>query len=71
MSQIPQPFHYQNDTLYAEGCPLESLAQQYGTPLYVYSREAFEERWQAFDTAFGDQPHLVCYAAKTNSNLAI
>lgn len=71
MSQIPQPFHYQNDTLYAEGCPLESLAQQYGTPLYVYSREAFEERWQAFDTAFGDQPHLVCYAVKTNSNLAI
>lgn len=71
MSQIPHPFHYQNDTLYAEGCPLESLAKAYGTPLYVYSRQAFEERWQAFDGAFGDQPHLVCYAVKTNSNLAI
>ncbi|KUJ76104.1 diaminopimelate decarboxylase [Thiomicrospira sp. XS5] len=68
---MPHSFHYQNDTLYAEGCSLETLAQKYGTPLYVYSRNTFENRWQAFDSAFGDQPHLVCYAVKTNSNLAI
>lgn len=70
MSQS-QPFHYQNNILHAEGCPLDALAQKYGTPLYVYSRQEFENRWRAFDQAFGRQPHLVCYAVKTNSNIAI
>ncbi len=71
MSQTPHAFHYQNNTLYAEDCSVAQLAEKYGTPLYVYSRNHFENRWQAFDAAFGDQPHLVCYAVKTNSNLAI
>jgi len=66
-----QPFHYRDNTLYAEDVSLEALAQEYGTPLYVYSRKEFETRWSAFDQAFGDQPHLVCYAVKTNSNLAV
>ncbi|MDG4812649.1 diaminopimelate decarboxylase [Hydrogenovibrio sp. 3SP14C1] len=70
MSQS-QSFHYQNNILHAEGCPLDALAQKYGTPLYVYSRQEFENRWRAFDQAFGRQPHLVCYAVKTNSNIAI
>lgn len=65
------PFNYLNGTLQAESVSLQQLAQQHGTPLYVYSRAAFEERWQAFDKAFGDQPHLVCYAVKTNSNIAV
>ena len=66
-------FHYQSQdhSLYAEEVPLTTLAQRYGTPLYVYSRATFEQQWQAFDQAFGSQPHLVCYAVKTNSNLAI
>lgn len=74
MSQVVSPFAafpYQNHVLHAEQTSLQSLAKQYGTPLYVYSRQEFESRWQAFDQAFGSQPHLVCYAVKTNSNLAI
>ncbi|BBP46780.1 diaminopimelate decarboxylase [Thiosulfatimonas sediminis] len=65
------PFSYQNGTLMAEAVDLQHLAKTYGTPLYVYSRAALEERWQAFDQAFGAQPHLVCYAVKTNSNIAV
>ncbi len=43
----------------------------YGSPLYVYSRRDIENNWREFDTAFGDHPHLVCYAVKANSNLAV
>ncbi|WP_319380965.1 diaminopimelate decarboxylase [Thiomicrorhabdus sp.] len=64
-------FGYQNNRLHAENVSLSELADTYGTPLYVYSRSEFEQRWTAFDSAFGDQPHLVCYAVKTNSNLAV
>lgn len=64
-------FHYQHNQLMAEQVSLTDLAKQYGTPLYVYSRTELENRWQAFDQAFGKQPHLVCYAVKTNSNLAV
>lgn len=64
-------FHYQNNQLFAEQVAVKQLAKQYGTPLYVYSRTELENRWLAFDQAFGDQPHLVCYAVKTNSNLAV
>lgn len=58
-------------TLFAENVSLAQLAKQHGTPLYVYSRGEFENRWTAFDQAFGEQPHLVCYAVKTNSNIAV
>ena len=68
---MTQPFKLKNNTLHAENVSLETLAKQYGTPLYVYSKTEFESRWQAFDTAFGSQPHLVCYAVKTNSNIAV
>lgn len=64
-------FQLKNGTLYAENVSLETLAKQYGTPLYVYSKTELESRWKAFDTAFGNQPHLVCYAVKTNSNIAV
>ena len=43
----------------------------YGSPLYVYSRLDIENNWREFDDAFGDHPHLVCYAVKANSNLAV
>lgn len=68
---MSQFFHYQNTQLFAEDCPVAELAKTYGTPLYVYSRSELEDRWLAFDHAFGKQPHLVCYAVKTNSNLAV
>ncbi|WP_373017489.1 diaminopimelate decarboxylase [Thiomicrorhabdus sp.] len=68
---MTQPFQYKNQTLFAEGVSLEKLAEDFGTPLYVYSRTELEKRWKAFDQAFGNQPHLVCYAVKTNSNIAV
>ncbi len=66
-----QAFQLKNNTLHAENVSLERLAKEYGTPLYVYSKTELESRWQAFDSAFGNQPHLVCYAVKSNSNLAV
>lgn len=68
---MKSPFQLKNNTLYAEDVSLTELAKQHGTPLYVYSRTEFENRWLAFDQAFGAQPHLVCYAVKSNSNLAV
>ncbi len=64
-------FEYRNGRLCAEDVDLHALAQQHGTPLYVYSRATLERHWRAFDAAFGEQPHLVCYAVKANSSLAI
>ena len=65
-------FNYQeNGRLYGEACDLSVLAEQYGTPLYVYSRATLERHWHAFDQAAGDFPHLICYAVKANSNLAV
>ncbi|EPW4410064.1 diaminopimelate decarboxylase [Vibrio parahaemolyticus] len=65
-------FNYQDDgQLWAEDVPLQTLAEQYGTPLYVYSRATLERHWKAFDNAVGQHPHLVCYAVKANSNLGV
>lgn len=65
-------FNYQEDgQLWAENVPLAQLAEQYGTPLYVYSRATLERHWHAFDQAVGSHPHLVCYAVKANSNLGV
>ena len=57
--------------LHAEGVPLSAIAERFGTPCYVYSRAALEGRFRAFDDAFAGVPHLVCYAVKANSNLAV
>ncbi len=64
-------FAYRNGYLYAEQLDLQQLADQHGTPLYVYSRATLERHWNAFDHALGEHPHLVCYAVKANSNLAV
>ncbi|WP_348234973.1 diaminopimelate decarboxylase [Vibrio parahaemolyticus] len=65
-------FNYQDDgQLWAEDVPLQALVEQYGTPLYVYSRATLERHWKAFDSAVGQHPHLVCYAVKANSNLGV
>jgi len=60
-----------NGRLYAEEIPLSDLAEKYGTPLYVYSKATFERHYKAYESAFGDAEHLVCYAVKANSNLAV
>ncbi|MES9955839.1 MAG: diaminopimelate decarboxylase [Sedimenticola sp.] len=64
-------FQYRGDRLHAEEVPLEQIAETYGTPCYVYSRATLERHWRAFDNAFQEHPHLVCYAVKANSNLAV
>ena len=64
-------FDYRDDRLYAEDVPLEEIAERFGTPCYVYSRATLERHWQAFDGALAGRPHLVCYAVKANSNLAV
>lgn len=64
-------FHYRGDELYAEDVPLSDIAARFGTPCYVYSRATLERHWHAFDQAFGARPHLICFAVKANSNLAV
>lgn len=65
------PIQRTNGVLNIENISIEQIAKQVGTPCYIYSRNGIRARWQAFDIAFGQQPHLVCYAVKTNSNLAV
>ena len=64
-------FNYHDGRLCAEQCDLAALAEQYGTPAYVYSRATIERHWRAFDAALAGVDHLVCYAVKANSNLAV
>jgi diaminopimelate decarboxylase len=64
-------FTYRNGRLYAEEVPLADIAAAHGTPCYVYSRATIERHWRAFDRALADYDHLVCYAMKANSNLAV
>ncbi|BAV32985.1 diaminopimelate decarboxylase [Sulfuricaulis limicola] len=64
-------FSYRDRQLYAENVRLADIAQQLGTPCYVYSRAALEDRFQAFADALKGRDHLVCYAVKANSNLAV
>ena len=64
-------FHYLNGHLHAEQVPVREIAARVGTPCYVYSRATLERHWHAFDTAFGDHPHRICYAVKANGNLAV
>ncbi|MDH5231685.1 MAG: diaminopimelate decarboxylase [Gammaproteobacteria bacterium] len=64
-------FQYENGELHAESVPVSKIIKQVGTPTYVYSRATLERHWHAFNDAFADHPHLVCYAVKANSNLAV
>lgn len=64
-------FGYRNRELHAESVPLSSIAAEYGTPCFVYSRAALTDAYRAFDAALKEREHLVCYAVKANSNLAI
>lgn len=63
-------FNYKDGQLFAEDVAVASLAERFGTPLYVYSRATIERHWHAFDDALAGHPHLICYAIKANSNLA-
>ncbi|NCA69000.1 MAG: diaminopimelate decarboxylase [Sphingobacteriia bacterium] len=64
-------FNYRDSLLHAEDVPLDAIAERFGTPCYVYSRATLERHWRAFDRAFRNHPHLICFAVKANSNLAV
>jgi len=64
-------FNYRDHLLHAEDVPLTAIAQQFGTPCYVYSRATLERHWHAFDRAFQGHPHLICFAVKANANLGV
>ena len=64
-------YSYNNGTLYCEQTALADIAARAGTPCYVYSSKAILDRFRAYDTAFGDAPHTICYAVKANANLSI
>ena len=64
-------FEYRNGELHAEGVALSSIAEQYDTPCFVYSRAAIEQAYDAWDSALEGVPHLVCFAVKANSNLGV
>ena len=64
-------FSFKNKALYAESVAVTDLMVEYGSPLYIYSRGQIVSNWQQFNQAFGDHPHLICYAVKANSNLGV
>ena len=64
-------FYFQNKVLHAESLPVSDLMGAYGSPLYIYSKSQIEFNWQQFEKSFGSHPHLICYAVKANSNLAV
>lgn len=66
-----EPFAYCRSRLHCEHVPVAEIAREVGTPTYVYSQTAIEERFREFDRAFAAVPHLICYAVKANSNLAV
>lgn len=65
------PFRYVNGSLHAENVALTEIASCYGTPCYVYSRQALESAFASFRAGFSDSDHLVCFAVKANPSLAI
>jgi diaminopimelate decarboxylase len=64
-------FRYHNGKLFCEDVDLETVARETGTPCYVYSSQSILDAYRAYDTALGDLPHMVCYAVKANSTLAV
>jgi len=64
-------FNYKEGRLWAEDVDISANVESWGTPCYVYSRATIERHWRAFDSALGERAHLVCYAVKANSNLAV
>lgn len=64
-------FEYRNGELFAEGASLSAIAEQFGTPTYVYSRAHIEAQFRSYADALAGMPHLVCFAVKANSNLGV
>jgi len=63
-------FNYRKQRAFRRRCCCAGHYYQHGSPCYIYSRATLERHWKAFELAFGDHPHLICYAVKANSNIA-
>ncbi len=64
-------FEYKNGELYCEDVPIERIAKEAGSPVYIYSYKTLERHFTVFNNAFRNIPHIVCYSCKANSNIAI
>ena len=64
-------FNYRDNELFAEDIAIQDIIKKYGSPCYIYSRATLERHWHAFDKAFQDHSHLICYAVKANSNIGL
>jgi diaminopimelate decarboxylase len=64
-------FHYQGNEFHCERVSLRAIAQEAGTPCYIYSSATLRHHYSVFDEAFGGMPHFICYSVKANSNLAV
>lgn len=64
-------FQFQDDELWCEEVPVRKIAEDVGTPFYLYSHRTLQRHYQVFDEAFRDVPHIICFSAKANSNMAI
>jgi diaminopimelate decarboxylase len=64
-------FEYRNGEMFAEGVPVKRIANEVGTPAYIYSLATLKRHYQVFDRAFAKVPHIVCFSVKANSNLAL
>src|SRR5207253_2873700 len=64
-------FHYLAGKLHCEGVSIDALVKKFGTPLYVYSQRTLTDHFRKLDAALGPLDHLICYAVKANSNLAV
>ena len=64
-------FNYRENRLFAEDVAVEDIVAEHGSPCYIYSKATLERHWHAFDAAFAGQAHLICYAVKANSNIAV
>ena len=64
-------FRYAGGKLHCDQVDLDDIARAAGTPCYVYSTQSILDAYRAYDDAFGDMPHLVCYSVKANSSLGV
>lgn len=64
-------FHYQHDELYCEGVPIKDIVDVVGSPVYIYSHSTLTRHFRAFEKAFSKINHIICFAVKANSNIAI
>jgi diaminopimelate decarboxylase len=71
MNSFREYFTYRNGILYCENVSLEEIAEEYGTPVYVYSSKCFIDKFTQLDEALSNHPHLICYSVKSNSNINI